>query len=124
MLVGGVVDDKIQDDADAMFFCFLDKCIEILQRSVHRIDVQVIQDVVAKIDLRRWEARSDPDGIDAELFQIVEFGSNAVEIADAVVVTVGEAAGIELVEDGVLPPEVTLLVDGFVLGKGGGSYKE
>ena len=83
------------------FLAFGDQAIEIGQRAVHGVDGFVVGDVIAEIDLRRREARGDPDGVDAELVQVIELGGDAVEVADAVVVAVGEAARIDLVEDGV-----------------------
>jgi hypothetical protein len=50
--------------------------------------------------------------------EVIELGSNSVEVADAVVVAVGEAARINFVEDGVLPPLAAVSV-GFLLGAGG-----
>ena len=65
MLVGSVVDDEIQNDADIAFFGLADETIEIFHGAVHGVDGFVIGDVVAEIDLRRREAGSDPDGVDA-----------------------------------------------------------
>src|ERR1700692_3886004 len=49
--------------------------------------------------------------------EVIELGSNSVEVADAVVVAVGEAAGINFVEHGVLPPLAAMSV-GLLLGAG------
>src|SRR6266851_2687894 len=71
----------------------------------------VIRKVVAEIDLRRRETRRNPNGVDPEILQVIEFGGDALEIADAVVVAVSEAARIKLVENGVLPPFTAFRVD-------------
>ena len=42
--------------------------------------------------------------VDAQVAQVVELGGHAGEVADAVAVAVGEAARVDLVEDGLLPP--------------------
>ncbi len=111
MLVGGVVDDKIENDSYVALFSFGDQAVEIRERSVHGIDVFVIRNVVAEIDLRRRETRRNPNGVDPEILQVIELGGDALEIADAVVVAVSEAARIKLVEDGVLPPFTAFRVD-------------
>jgi len=49
---------------------------------------------------------------------VIEFRGDALEVADAVVVAVGEAARVYLIEDGVLPPFVALGVDFLLLGGG------
>lgn len=72
MLVRRVIGDEIEQDADATFVGFGEQAVEILQGAVHRVDVFVIRDVVAEVHLRRRKAWSDPDRIDADLFQIVE----------------------------------------------------
>src|SRR5207247_5098926 len=64
--------------------------------------------IVAKIYLWRREARSQPDSVHTELFQVVEFRADAFEIPDAVVIAVGIAARINLVKNSVLPPLVSL----------------
>ncbi len=41
--------------------------VEVGERAVHRVDVFVVRNVVAEVDLRRGETRRDPDGVHAEL---------------------------------------------------------
>ena len=78
--------------------------VKVGQRAVLGIDVLVIRDVVAEVHLRRGIAGRQPDGVHAELFQVVQPRGDAVQIADAVAVRVLKAARIDLVDDGVLPP--------------------
>ena len=63
-----------------------DQLVEIFQGSVLRVDVVVIGDVIAVILLRGGIERGDPDGINAEALEVVQPGSNAWQVADAVVV--------------------------------------
>src|SRR5262249_29743156 len=93
------------------------------QRSVHGINVLVVRDVIAEINLRRREAGGDPERVDAKIFQIVEFGGDAVQVADAVVVAIGKAAWVELIKNRVLPPLMTFRVNGFLL-RGGERRQE
>ena len=104
MLVGGVIDHEIHDDADAALVSFARHSVEIVQGAVHAVNVFVIGNVVAEIYLRRGITRSDPDRIHAQRFQIVQPGGYARKVPDAVVVAVSEAARIYLVENGMLPP--------------------
>lgn len=48
--------------------------------------------------------------------EAVEPGSDAVEVADAIAVAVGETAWINFVENGVLPPGVPFGIGRFLLG--------
>jgi len=78
-----------------------------------RVDIAVVTDVIAKVRHgRRIEGR-DPEGIYREAMfsapEVVEVFDDPAEIPDAVAVRVGEAARVDLVEDGV-PPVRTRLV--------------
>ncbi len=106
MLVGGVVGDHVEDDADVALFGLGDQAVEVGEGSVLGIDVAVVGDVVAEVDLGGGVHGGEPDGVDAEVLQVVEPLGDAVEVADAVTVGVLEAAGVDLVDDGVLPPGV------------------
>src|ERR1700733_2938971 len=80
--------------------------IEIGQGSIHRINILVIGNVVAEIDLGRGVAGSDPDSIYAQLLQVVQLGLDPFEIADTVTIAVGKTARIDLIKNGMLPPRV------------------
>jgi len=45
-----------------------------------------------------------PDGIHAEFFQVIQFGVDPIQVADAITIAVGKAARINLIENGMLPP--------------------
>jgi len=116
VLVGSVVDDEIENNADVALFGFPDQVIEIGESTVQGIDGFIIGNVVAEINLGRRETRSDPDGVDAEIVEVIEFGSDSVQIADAVTVAVGETSRINFVKNRVLPPSVAFGIGGFLLG--------
>ena len=67
MLIGGVVHDKIENDVNAAFFSRSGKRVEIGQGPVHRVDIFVVGNVIAEIDLWRREARGNPDRIHAQI---------------------------------------------------------
>ena len=115
MLLRGVVDDEIHDDADVLFLGSFRQVVEISQGSIHWIDVLVIGNVIAEIDLRRRIARSDPDGIHTQFLQIIQLGLDPLEIADAISVAVGETSRIDFIENGMLPPCVAFSVHGPTL---------
>ena len=110
MLIGSVVDDKIHDDADVLFLCGFRQLIEISQGSVHGIDIFVIGNVIAEVDLRGGIAGGDPDGIHTQLLQIVQLRLDAFEIANPIAVTVGKTARIDFVKHSMLPPRVAFSV--------------
>ena len=105
MLIGGVVDDQLGDDADAAPVRLVDEALEVVERAVARMDVLVVGDVVAVVAQRRRIERQQPEAVDAEVLQVVELLRQAREVADAVVVAVEEGADVRLVDDRVLVPE-------------------
>src|ERR1700751_4882660 len=112
MLVGGVIQHKVENDVNASILRGALHAIEVGERPVHGIDVFVIGDVVAEINLRRRKARRDPDGVDSKLLQVVELGGDSGKVADSIIVAVGKAAGIDFIENGVLPPLMTGGING------------
>ena len=106
MLVGGVVDDELGDDAQAALLGFLDEALEILHGPEIGIDVAVVGDVVAVVAAGRGIERQQPQRGDAEILQIVELLGQSGEIADAVIVAVGKGLDVELIDDGILVPEL------------------
>src|SRR6478672_1929419 len=49
MLIGSVVDDEIDDDADAALLAAMGELDEVTERSIARIDAVIIRDVVAVV---------------------------------------------------------------------------
>ena len=106
MLVRGVVDHELGDDAELAPLGFLHEAAEIRERAEIRIDLTIIGDVVAVVAPGRGIERKQPQRGDAEVLQIVELLGQSFEIADPVVVAVGEGLDVQLIDDGVLVPEL------------------
>ena len=106
MLIGGVVDDEIDDDADAALPAAMGEFDEVAERAVARIDAVIVGDVVAVVLAGRRLKRHQPDRGDAEPVQIVEPPQQALEIADAVAVGIHIGADGQAIDDAVLVPEV------------------
>ena len=86
MLVGGVIDDEIDDHADAALLAAMSELYEVAQRTVARIDTVIVRDVVAIVLAGRSLKRHQPYRGDAETVQIVEAPQQTFKIADAVAV--------------------------------------
>ena len=106
MLVGGVIDDEFGDDAQAAPLGFGDEAAEILHGAEIGIDGAVVGDVVAVVAAGRRIERQQPERGDAELLQIVELFGQSRKVADAVIVAVGKRLDVQLIDDGVLVPEL------------------
>ncbi|MGY3078449.1 hypothetical protein ACVWZZ_004857 [Bradyrhizobium sp. LM6.10] len=106
MLVRGVVDHEVDDDADAALLAAMGEFDEIAQRAVTGIDAVIVGDVVAVVAARRGLERHQPDRGDAEPVQIIEPTQQSLEIADAVAVGIHIGADGQAIEHAVLVPEI------------------
>ncbi len=105
VLVRGVVDDEFGDNSHVASVRRIQELLEVIEGSVAGVNVVVLGDVVPVVAQRRRIERQEPDGVDAEATQVVESGRETLEVADAVVVGVGEGADMNFVDDGVFVPE-------------------
>ena len=106
----GVVEHHVHHDADAAPVGGGDQLLEVRHGAVSRIDGAVVRHVIAVVHLRRYVDRRQPDGVDAQLLQIVQPPRHAGQIAVAVAGAVLKTLRINLVDDAVLPPGVGLLI--------------
>ncbi len=106
MLVRGVVDDEIDDDANAALLAAMGEFDEVAERAVAGIDAVIVGDVVAVVAARRGLERHQPDRGDAEAVQIIEPPQQALEVADAVAVGIHIGADGQAIDYAVLVPEV------------------
>ena len=104
VLVGGVVDHEVHQQLHAAPMDVGQQLVEVLESAEQRVDVLVVADVVAVVVHRRAVDRRQPDDVDTELLEVVEVLPDADEVADPVTGRVGEAARVDLVDDGRAPP--------------------
>ena len=105
MLVGGVVDDEFGHHLQSEPVRFAQHGAKIVERAVLRMDALIVGNVVAIVLERRGVERHQPDRVDAEVADVVEFGGESRKIADAVVVRIEERLDVELIDDRVLVPK-------------------
>ena len=109
MLVGGVIHHHLDDHPQTAIVRAVQECLEILESAVAGMNGVIIRDVIAIIAKRRGIKGQQPDGVDAQLLQIIEALRQARKVADAVAVAVIERAHVQLVNDGVFVPQAVLL---------------
>ena len=78
MLIGGVVENKVHDDADVPLFGFADQLIHILHGAVHFIDLIIIGNVIAVVRLGRAVDRREPDRADPEGLEVIKLRGHAL----------------------------------------------
>src|SRR6516164_8938836 len=104
--VRGVIDDEVDDHADAPLLAAMRELDEIAESAITRIDAVIVRDVVAVVLAGRRLKRHQPDRGDAEPVQIIESPLQALEIAHSVPVRVHIGANGEAVDDTVFVPEI------------------
>src|SRR5690242_10423665 len=109
MLVGGVIENEIDEDADTALIRLSDELVPIRERAVFGSDVDVIGDVVSEIEVRGGEEGRNPNCIHAEALQIIKARCDSVEITDAIAVGILEASRIDLVDHRAVIPAVPCL---------------
>jgi hypothetical protein len=105
VLVGGVVEDEVGDDAQAALVSFSDEGFEVFDRAVGGVDVEVVGDVVTVVFEGGRVHGHDPEAVHAQFLEIVQFTGQAGEVAVPVAVAVAKGADVDLIEDGVFVPE-------------------
>src|SRR5205085_4706445 len=96
--------DEIQNQVDVAGMQLGKQLIEVVQRSVGRIDRTEIRDVVAEVAHRRALDRGEPDRVDAKPGEMVDAIDQPAQIADAIAIAVLKRLHRDLVDDGALPP--------------------
>lgn len=80
MLITGVIDDQVHHVLHPPGMQTGNQCIMILHRAVRPMDVAVIGDIVAHVDLWGGENRGQPDHVDAERLNVREPGSDTGDV--------------------------------------------
>jgi hypothetical protein len=79
MLIGGVIDDEINNHPDSSAPRVVDELNQVAERPITRVDPVVVGNVVAIVAIGRRLKRRQPDRIDAESFEVVESAAQPFE---------------------------------------------
>ena len=104
VLVGGVVEHQLGDDAQVPPVCLGQQPLEGAQVAVGGVDAGEVRDVVAVVAQRRRVEGQQPHRRDAQVAQVVEALQQPREVADAVAVAIRERLDVEFVDDRVPVP--------------------
>ncbi|MNM28348.1 hypothetical protein D3C81_388620 [compost metagenome] len=115
VLIRGVVDDQFGDHSQAALVRLGDEALGIGHGPVVAVHAAILGDVIAIVAAWRRIERQEPDGIDAKVGDVIEFGDQAGKVADPVVVGVEIGFDMNLIDHRVLVPE-RVLDEGGCLG--------
>ena len=99
MLGGGVVEHHVQHQADAAPVRLADKLLQILHRAVARVNGTVVGHIIAVVALGRGEERRQPEIVNAQVGEVVQFRGDALQIAEAVTIRIHEGFRVNLVDN-------------------------
>src|SRR5262249_1036318 len=105
VLIRRVIHDQLDHDLQIARMRGSQECLKVLHRPIARMYVQVVGDIVAVVTKGRRIKRKEPDASYAEVLEIIEFADEALKVADAIVVRIGEGPDVQLIDDGILIPE-------------------
>ncbi|MNZ84907.1 hypothetical protein D3C78_1036790 [compost metagenome] len=108
VLVGGVVDDQFGDHPQAAFVCLGNETPGIGHGPVVTVHAAVLGDVITVVAPWRGVEGQEPDGVDAQVGDVVELGDEAGKVANPVVVGVEIRFDVDLIDHRVLVPERVL----------------
>jgi hypothetical protein len=104
VLEGSVIEHQVQDDRHIPAVGAFQETAEIIHASIFGRAAGIVCHIIAHIEERRGVVGRKPDGIHPQVFQVVQPSFKVHQVTDAVAVAVSEAARVDLVEDGLLPP--------------------
>src|ERR1700730_16494520 len=106
MGIRGVIDDEIDNDANASLPAAVSEFHEVTERAVSRIDTIMVGDVVTVVLARRRLKRHQPDRGHSQPVQIVEAPYQPLEVADAVPIGIHIGPDGQAIEYAVLVPKI------------------
>lgn len=83
MLITGVIDHQIHHVLHPPLMQTPDQIVMVLHRPIRGVDVAVVGNVVAHVDLRGCEDWAEPDAVDAEGVDVVQARDYAGNVAVA-----------------------------------------
>ena len=117
MLGGGVVEHHVQHQADAAPVRLADKLLQILHRAVARVNGTIVGHIIAVVALGRGEERRQPEIVNAQVGEVVQFRGDALQIAEAVTVRIHEGFRVNLVDNFIFK-----IIHGIHLTKSGNAF--
>src|ERR1022692_1946577 len=112
MLIRRVVRHKVDDDPDSPLLGGMREFDEITKRSVARIDLVVVRNIVAVVTTGRGLEGHQPYGCDGEPAKIVEPTHEPGEISHSIPVGIHVSGHGEAIDDRILVPEIVDHEDG------------
>src|SRR5690242_16722464 len=106
MPIGSVIDDEVDDHANAAQRCAMSEFDEVAERAKCRVDAVIVTDVISVVTAGGGLKGHQPDRSDAETLQIIKPPHEARKITYPVAIGIHVGADGETIDDRVLVPEI------------------
>ena len=104
VLIGSVVDYQVHDDPDAARVRFFQHAVKIRHGAEFVHYGLIVADIISVVIVGRAIYGGEPDDIDSQLFQIIQFLRDPIQVADSVTIAVHKTARVDLVYNTFFPP--------------------
>src|SRR5262249_50409833 len=103
-----MVQHHFDDDANPTLVRGVQKSLEVVQCAVGGVDGTIFRDVISIIAQWRRKEGHQPDSIDSEILEVIQFLRKPAKITDSVAAAVVESTDVNLIDNGILVPEHVL----------------
>src|SRR5579863_3498519 len=108
MLIGGVVEHHLHDYLYPALVGGGQKSLEVVECAIVGMDRSIVRDVVSVIAERRRKERHQPQRIDTQFLQVIQFLREPAEVPDPVTIAIAKSADVHLVNNRVFVPKPVL----------------
>ena len=104
MLITAMIYHKIEKDIHIPLLRLGNQLLHVFIGAESRINLVVIGNIIALVGKRGKKAGRNPDDIDSEFLQIIEFFNNPLDVSNSISLRILKAFRINLISDLLLPP--------------------
>ena len=104
MFIAAMIQDHIHKYFDISIMHSFEQGIKISHRSKLFHDVLIIRNIVAIVFIGRGKNRIEPNHINTQTFDIIQFRNNAFQVTYPIAIAVFKTARINLINSGFFPP--------------------
>src|SRR5690242_5475307 len=103
-----MVQHHFDDDADTPLVRGVQECLEVIEGPVCGIYGTIVGNIVTIVAQRGRKKRHEPDGIDTEFLQVIEFLRQSAKVAITIAGAVIKSSNVDLIDNCVLVPKRVL----------------
>jgi hypothetical protein len=99
VFIRSVVGHQVEDELESTPVRVSQQRLKISHAAEHRMDGRIIGHIIAKITHGRRVYGREPDRLYPQALQVIKAAANAVQVANAIIITVLKRTGVNLVDN-------------------------